>query len=125
MGRDAVGRPTAIRQRGSGRAARDRLPRLAHAPSAPPADGDAVLATPADYRGESFYSFRWSPMPGLSTHVSRTLDHTLFTTDWNRPVASHLKPDPAVTPAHLAYFPSPAAVPRWDAAKRQQEPAAH
>ncbi|MDQ0078268.1 hypothetical protein [Arthrobacter oryzae] len=90
------------------------------APQVPPADGDAVLATPADYRGESFYSLRWLPLPNLLTHVSRALDHTLFTTDWNRPRASRLTLDPSGAPAHLAYFPSAAAEPRWDAAKRQQ-----
>jgi hypothetical protein len=88
------------------------------APKVPPSDAEAILATPADYRSESFFTYRWVPTAGLGTHVFRALDDTLFEVDWQRP--SRLTLDPAGNTEHRKLFPDQADEPRWDADKRQQ-----
>lgn len=80
------------------------------APVAPP-DSGRVFASPANYHGRSFYTFRWVPSPSLKTHVLRALDDTLFKTDWERRAADASDLDPN----QAQRFPS-----EWNAARRQQ-----
>lgn len=88
------------------------------APPVPPPDSAAVYATPADYHGHSFHTYRWQPAANLKAHIFRALDDTLFKTDWKR----HPRPvlDPNGNAEHLTWFPSEAAEPAWDALKRRQ-----
>ena len=80
----------------------------------PPPDSERVYATPADYHGHSFYTYRWQPQANLSAHVFRALDHAVFTADLaNQPRA-------AIDASQLALFPDPVVDPRWDAAKRAE-----
>jgi len=51
-------------------------------PITPPADSDKVYATPADYHGRSFYTYRWQPVDNLKTHIFRALDDAIFKRDW-------------------------------------------
>lgn len=84
------------------------------APPAVPPDSERVYATPADYHGESFYTYRWVPAAGLKVHLFRASDESVFETHWrNRASGSAPESDAAV-------FPSEADEPRWDEAKRQQ-----
>ncbi|HVS00358.1 MAG TPA: hypothetical protein VMW27_27275, partial [Thermoanaerobaculia bacterium] len=68
-----------------------------------------VFATPADYHGRSFYTFRWRAEEHLKVHVFRALDDALFQTDWRlRPTRKALAAtDPALFP------------PDWNAARRR------
>ena len=43
-------------------------------PPVPPPDSERVFATPADYHSESFYTYRWSPVAHLKTHIFRAVD---------------------------------------------------
>ena len=54
------------------------------APAVPPPDSDKVFATPADYHGHSYYTYRWQPQQHLKTHIFRALDDALFKVDWKR-----------------------------------------
>lgn len=88
-------------------------------PPAPPApDSDRVYATPADYHGHSYYTYRWVPQANLKTHVFRALDDAIFKTDWAK------RPRTALSATQLEVFPSEAAEPGWNAAKRAQIAAA-
>jgi parallel beta-helix repeat protein len=69
-------------------------------PVPPPADSDRVYATPANYHGQSFYTYRWQPDPPLKCHIFRALDDTLFQIDWARRVKS-----PDTIDASDDYFP--------------------
>lgn len=84
------------------------------APTVPPED-ENVFATRADYRAESFYTFRWVPAPpesGLRTVILRALDESVFKTDWLiRTSRSALSP---TNPLHAGLFP-----PEWDASRKQ------
>jgi hypothetical protein len=76
---------------------------------APPPEGERVYATPADYHGRSFYTFRWRAEDGLKVHVFRALDDALFQADWS--ARAGRKPlDPA---SDKALFPA-----EWSAARR-------
>jgi hypothetical protein len=80
----------------------------------PPAvvvDSERVYATPADWHGRSFHTFRWIPQPHLSVHVWRALDEAVFATDWAA------EPRPALDTGDPA-FPDSAAEPIWIAAKK-------
>lgn len=46
-----------------------------------PPDSEKVYASPPDYNGHSFYTFRWKPENLLKTHIFRALDDTLFKID--------------------------------------------
>lgn len=86
---------------------------LRSAPPPPEAivDGERVYATPADWHGRSFHTFRWIPQPNLSAHVWRALDEAVFAVDWAlQPRAVLATNDPA--------FPDTAAEPIWNAAKK-------
>lgn len=48
----------------------------------PPPDSERVFATPADYHGRSFYTYRWRPQANLKTHIFRALDDSVFKRDW-------------------------------------------
>lgn len=87
-------------------------------PPVPPADSDAIYATPADYHGHSFYTYRWQPAPNLKVHIFRAMDDAVFKTDW-RQRPGHMV-DPNGNAEHRTWFPSEAAEPQWNALKRQQ-----
>src|SRR5262249_54722780 len=53
-------------------------------PVPPPPDSDRVYASPADYHGHSYYTYRWQPQPGLKTHVYRALDDAVIKADFAR-----------------------------------------
>jgi hypothetical protein len=84
------------------------------APSVPPED-ETVFATRANYRAESFYTFRWVPAPpeaGLRTVILRALDASVFKVDFLiRTTRSALS---ATNSSHAAIFP-----PEWDTGRRQ------
>lgn len=80
-----------------------------------PADSEKVYATAADYHGDSFYTYRWTPKTNLKTHIFRALDDSLFRIDWARP-----RPRKVLSATDKSIFPDPADEPRWTAAKRNQ-----
>lgn len=83
-------------------------------PDAPRAivDGPRAYATPADWNGHSYYSFRWPPEIGVQTHIHRAMDEAVFAADWaKRPRSPLDQNDPS-------RFPDPAAEPTWTVAKR-------
>lgn len=45
-----------------------------------------VKASKADAHGNSFYTVRWKPVPGLKVHVYRAVDEALFAQDWKNRV---------------------------------------
>ena len=71
------------------------------APAVPPPDSDKVFATPADYHGHSYYTYRWQPQQHLKTHIFRALDDALFKGDWKRRQASPEN----ISADNEAYFP--------------------
>ncbi len=73
-------------------------------PPVPPPDAERVFATPADYHGRSFYTYRWRPSNHVKTHIFRALDDTVFQVDWFIR-ATRKSLDPA-NPKHEALFPS-------------------
>jgi hypothetical protein len=50
----------------------------------PPVEPEMANASPADYYGQSFYTYRWRPAAGMKVHVFRALDDALFNFDWQR-----------------------------------------
>ncbi|MCI0687293.1 MAG: hypothetical protein L0Y54_08665, partial [Sporichthyaceae bacterium] len=65
------------------------------APVVPP-DSEKVFASPADYHGRSYYTFRWLPSAQLRTHVFRALDHAVYRADVaRRPRPALATNDPA------------------------------
>ena len=81
-------------------------------PPAPvvPADSERVYATPADYQGRSYYTFRWTSLDNLTAHVFRALDESVFLAD------RRLRPrTPLSAATDAASFPA-----EWDQAKRTQ-----
>lgn len=91
-----------------------RVLRESPKPPAPPPDAPRAFATPADYHGRSFYTYRWRPVAHLKTHVSRALDDALFKADWVQ------RPRGALGPSQTEFFPDPTVEPRWNNAKRRQ-----
>lgn len=81
-------------------------------PPVPPPDAEKVFATPADYHSKSFYTYRWTPVAHVRTHVFRAVDDAVFQEDWRH------RPRPAMNPGDLSQFPQ--GEPRWDLLKRQQ-----
>jgi hypothetical protein len=84
-------------------------------PPTPPPDAQRVFATPADYYGRSYYTYRWRPAAHLKTHVFRALDDALFKTDW-----VERRSRQPLSPLQTQFFPSPVIESRWDSPKRQQ-----
>jgi hypothetical protein len=82
-------------------------------PPPPIVDSARIYATPADWHGHSFHTFRWAPQPNLSAHVSRALDEAVFEADWA------VQPRPPLDPADPG-FPDAATEPIWTAAKKAQ-----
>jgi hypothetical protein len=82
-------------------------------PPGMPKDSDRVFATPADYHGRSFYTFRWRPLQHHRTHVLRALDDAVFQTDWAQ------RPGKVLS-ASSPVFPSEQIDPQWDEQKRKQ-----
>lgn len=81
-------------------------------PPPPIVDSPRVYATPADWHGHSFHTFRWAPQPHLFAHVCRAIDEAVFETDWAQ------QPRAALDVADTA-FPT-AAEPIWTNAKKTQ-----
>ena len=55
-------------------------------PPIAPSDSERVFATPANYHGRSYYTYRWPKPPNgtpLKAHIFRALDDALFKTDWS------------------------------------------
>ncbi|WP_338911894.1 hypothetical protein [Mycetohabitans rhizoxinica] len=90
-----------------------RVWRQRPAPPSPIVDSDRVYATPADWHGHSYHTFRWVPQPNLSAHVWRALDEAVFDADW---AAQPRTPLTAADPA----FPDVAAEPIWTPEKKAQ-----
>lgn len=94
-----------------------RVFRVYRVPPPPPeavVDSERVYATPADWHGHSFYTFRWKPEPNLKTHVHRAMDEAVFNSDWAKRPRANLDPN------DMSRFPDPVAEPTWSAAKRAQ-----
>lgn len=94
-----------------------RVFRVHRVPPPPPeaiVDSERVYATPADWHGHSFYTFRWKPAPNLKAHVHRAMDEAVFNTDWAK------RPQANLDPNDMSRFPDPVAEPTWGAAKRAQ-----
>jgi hypothetical protein len=68
----------------------------------PPPDAERVFATPADYHGNSHYTYRWQPSPHLKAHVYRALDDALFKVDWAHRVATCPPPEGNACPTIVA-----------------------
>ena len=82
-------------------------------PPAPP-DSPRLFASPADYAGHSFFTYRWLPAANLQDFVFRALDDAVFKGDFAR------RPRPVLLSNDLQFFPPEAVNPAWDALKRQQ-----
>jgi hypothetical protein len=75
------------------------LNRIPPVPPVPPPDSPKVFATPADYHGHSYYTYRWPKPPAnvpLKAHIFRSLDDTLFAVDWQVPERNQLNPNDLV-----------------------------
>lgn len=72
--------------------------------------GERLYASPADYHGRSFFTYRWKPQPHLKLHVFRALDDGLFHADWSQ---RQLTPT-TLDASQVGLFP-----PGWNAATRQ------
>jgi hypothetical protein len=97
-----------------------RVLRQKPAPPPPvPPDSDKIYASPADYYGNSYYTYRWTPQNFLFTHIYRALDESLFTTDYAKRPKNAAAPDLIVDPANNALFPAVADEPAWIPVKRQ------
>jgi hypothetical protein len=92
-----------------------RIYRLLREPPEPPEPvvlEHRVYASPADWHGRSFYTFRWRPQANLRLHVLRALDEAVFQADWAA------RPRQALAPSDANFFPDQVAEPVWDAARR-------
>jgi hypothetical protein len=83
-------------------------------PPVPPVDADRVFATPADYHGHSYYTYRYNWKPTVKTHVFRAMDDAVFKVDWAR------RPRANLSVSDTGIFPDASIDPRWDSLKRQQ-----
>jgi hypothetical protein len=95
-----------------------RVRRVRPDPPVVPADSERVFATPADYYGHSYYTYRWRPVTGLLAHVFRALDDMVFQVDWE--YRQHSGQRTAIAASDTQLFPAESAEPRWDATKRAQ-----
>ncbi|MET0621668.1 MAG: hypothetical protein ABW250_01675, partial [Pyrinomonadaceae bacterium] len=89
-----------------------KIYRVLREPPPPPEDvqtGERLYASPADYHGLSFFTYRWKPRPDMMLHVFRALDDGVFRADWEH---RRLPLNLDATQADL--FP-----PGWNAATRQ------
>lgn len=87
-----------------------RVWRTLPAPPAALMNDARYYASPADYHGRSYFTYRWKPEPHLKLHVFRALDDALFQADWAwRPVS------PQLDASDAGLFP-----PDWNQAGRQQ-----
>jgi hypothetical protein len=82
-------------------------------PPVPP-DSPRLFASPADYHGCSYFTYRWLPAAHLRVFVYRALDDAVFRADFAR------RPRPALDPSDLRFFPAEATDPAWNSTKRQQ-----
>lgn len=89
-----------------------KIHRVLREPPPPPEDvlgGERLYASPADYYGRSFFTYRWKPRPDMMLHVFRALDDGVFNADWARRPSQ-----PTLDASQLELFP-----PGWNAATRQ------
>ena len=87
-----------------------RVLRERPAPPPPVVDSPRVYATPADWYGRSFHTFRWAPQANLNIHVLRAMDESVFAADWA------VRPRPDLLAGDLQRFPNE---PTWDDTKRR------
>jgi len=89
-----------------------KIYRVLRTPPPPPEDifaGERFYASPADYHGRSFFTYRWKPQPHLQLHVFRAMDDAVFKADYaQRPLAAPLDE------SQLGLFPA-----GWNQATRQ------
>lgn len=93
-----------------------RVRRVRPEPPIPPPDSEKVYASPADYHGHSYYTYRWSTVSNLRTHIFRALDESLFNVDWSRRGTDRQN----LNADELQFFPKREVDPRWTVEKRQQ-----
>ena len=91
-----------------------RIRRVPPGPPPVPPDSPRLFASPADYHGDSYFTYRWQPSPRLRALVFRALDDAVFRRDFA------LRPRTPLQPGDLRFFPPQAVDPAWDAPKRQQ-----
>ncbi len=87
-------------------------------PPVPP-DSDKIYASPADYYGDSYYTYRWTPQQYLFTHIYRALDESVFLTDYAKRPKNAADANVIVNAANDALFPAVADEPAWILVKRQ------
>ena len=83
------------------------------APALPP-DSEKLYASPADYHGHSYFTYRWLKAPLLKMFPYRALDDAVFQADLAR------RPRDPLLADQLQFFPSEAVEARWDVGKRGQ-----
>lgn len=83
-----------------------RVLRTPPEPPVLPPDSEAAYATPADYHGNSYYTFRWPPLEHLKVHIFRALDDSVIKRDWLvRTTRTGLDPE-RENPRHEMVFPA-------------------
>lgn len=87
-------------------------------PPALPPDSDKVFASPADYYGNSYYTYRWQPANFLRTHIYRALDESIFICDYFYRPKDEGDADVTVNVGDDNIFPDVASEPLWDNLKR-------
>lgn len=91
-----------------------RIRRVKPDPPPVPPDSPKLWASPADYKSNAYFTYRWLPSEDLKTFVYRALDDAVFKADQAR------RPRPALLATDMEFFPDPAVEPAWNALKRQQ-----
>lgn len=89
-------------------------------PIPPLPDSDSVYASPADYNGDSFYTYRWTPSAHLRTHIYRALDESVFLEDYAIRPKAPADSDFIISDLDLSIFPDPIMEPLWSAQKRTE-----
>jgi len=91
-----------------------RIRRVRPDPPPVPPGSPRLFASPADYHGSSYFTYRWQPAPRLRTLVFRALDDAVFRRDFA------LRPRPPLHAGDLGFYPPEAIDPAWDLVKREQ-----
>ncbi len=77
-------------------------------------DSPSLYASPADYHGHSYFTYRWQPVALLKTYIYRALDDAVFRADLA------LRPRPPMLAGDLHFFPDEAVDSAWNGDRRQQ-----
>lgn len=88
-------------------------------PASLPPDSAKIYASPADYYGDSYYTYRWVPQPHLFTHIYRALDESIFQADYAKRPKNPADADLVIDASNDALFPKIADEPTWISVKRQ------